>query len=59
MKQQAHREKKEVEEWKKRNKVMLSIKDLEFKEHLAKKLVEHYIGLYIIDEVVSTNIVKL
>ena len=37
---------------------MLSIKDLVFKERLAKKLVDQYIGLYIIDEVVTTNTVK-
>ena len=38
---------------------MLNIKDLVFKEWLVKKLVDQYIGLYIIDEVVSTNTVKL
>jgi len=38
---------------------MLSIKDLVFKERLVKKLVDQYVSLYIIDEVVSTNIVKL
>ena len=38
---------------------MLSIKDLVFKEQLKKKLVDWYISLYIIDEVVSTNMVKL
>ena len=42
-----------------RDKVILIIKDLVFKERLAKKLVEQYIGLYIIDKVVSTNAVKL
>jgi len=35
------------------------MKDLVFKEWLAKKLVDQYIGPYIIDEVVSTNVVKL
>jgi len=59
MKQQADRERKEGEEWKKGDKVMLSTKDLVFKERLAKKLVDQYIGPYIIDEVVSTNVVKL
>jgi len=39
-KQQADRERMEVEEWKKGNKVMLSIKYLVFKERLAKKLVD-------------------
>jgi len=38
---------------------MLSMKDLIFKEQPAKKLVDQYIGLYIINEVVSTNVVKL
>jgi len=38
---------------------MLSIKDLVFKERLVKKLVDQYVSLYIIDKVVSTNIVKL
>ena len=30
-----------------------------FKEQPTKKLVDQYIGLYIIDEVVSTNMIKL
>ena len=38
---------------------MLSMKDLVFKERLAKKLVDWYVGSYFIEEVVSTNIVKL
>jgi len=49
----------EVEKWKKSDRLMLSIKDLVFKERLAKKLLDQYIGLYIIDKVVSTNVVKL
>jgi len=53
------KERKEVEEWKKENKVMLSMKDLVFKERLTRKLVDQYVGPYIIKEVVSTNIVKL
>ena len=35
------------------------MKDLVFKERLVRKLVEKYVGLYEIKEVVSTNIVKL
>ena len=35
------------------------MKDLVFKERLAKKLVNQYIGPYFIDEVISTNAVKL
>ena len=38
---------------------MLSMKDLVFKKRLAKKLVNWYISLYIIDKIISTNAVKL
>ena len=38
---------------------MLSTKDLVFKERPVKKLVDHYVGPYTIEEVVSTNTVKL
>ena len=38
---------------------MLSMKDLFFKERLARKLVNWYVGPYIIDEIVSTNAIKL
>jgi len=38
---------------------MLSTKDLVFKEQLTKKLVDWYIGPYIIDKIVLTNIIKL
>ena len=59
MKRQVNRERKEVEEWKKSNKMMLSTKDLVFKERPAKKLVDWYIGPYLIEKVVFTNTVKL
>jgi len=39
--------------------MILSIKNLVFKERLARKLVDQYVGLYIIDKVVSTNIIEL
>jgi len=48
-----------VKEWKKREKVMLSTKDLVFKERPAKKLMERYMGPYEIEEVISRNPVKL
>ena len=35
------------------------MKDLVFKERPVRKLVDQYIGPYIIEEVVSTNAVKL
>ena len=59
MKRQADRGRKETEDWKKGDKVMLSIRDLVFKERLARKLVDRYIGPYMIKKVVSTNAVKL
>ena len=48
-----------MEDWKKEDRVMLSTKDLVFKEKSARKLVDRYIGPYVIEEVVSTNTVKL
>jgi len=59
MKQQANRRRKEAEMWKAEDKIMLSMKNLVFKERLARKLVDCYVGPYIIDKVVSTNTVKL
>ena len=59
MKRQADRERKETKDWKKGDRVLLSNKDLVFKERLVRKLVDQYIGPYTIEEVVSTNTVKL
>ena len=59
MKRQADRGRKKTKDWKKGDRVMLSTKDLVFKERLARKLVDQYVGPYTIEEVVSTNIVKL
>ena len=59
MKRQVNKERKWSEDWKKGNRVILSMKDLVFKERLARKLVDWYIGPYIIEEIVSTNVVKL
>ena len=59
MKRQADKERKESEEWKKEDRVMLSMKDLAFKERPARKLVNQYIGLYTIKEMIFTNAVKL
>ena len=39
--------------------MLLSTKDLVFKERLVRKLVNRYISPYIIEEIVSTNTVKL
>ena len=59
MKKQVDRRRKKAEIWKKGNKMILSIKYLVFKEQLVKKLVDWYVSLYIIEEIVFTNIVKL
>jgi len=59
MKRQADKRRKKIEDWKKKDRVLLSTKDLVSKERLARKLVDQYIGSYTIEEVVSTNVVKL
>jgi len=59
MKRQVDSRRKETEEWKKGDRVMLSTKDLVFKERPVKKLVDRYVGPYTIEKVVSTNAVKL
>ena len=41
------------------DKVLLSTKDLVFKERPSKKLTERYVGSYAIEEIVSSNAVKL
>jgi len=38
---------------------MLSTRDLVFKERPVRKLTERYVGPYAIEEVVSSNAVKL
>jgi len=53
------RNRRETEEWKKEDKVMLSMKDLVFKERPVQKLTERYMGPYAIEEVVLSNAVKL
>jgi len=59
MKRYADKKRKEVKNWRKGDKVMLSTKDLVFKKRLVRKLVERYVGPYKIEEVVSMNAVKL
>jgi len=59
MKKYADRGRKGSEEWKRGDQVLLSTKDLVFKERPSKKLTERYIGSYAIEEVVSSNAVKL
>ena len=59
MKRQADWERREMENWKREDRVMLSTKDLMFKERPARKLVDQYIEPYTIKEVIFTNAVKL
>jgi len=59
MKRYVNRNRRETEEWKKGDRVMLSTKDLVFKERPVRKLTERYVGPYAIEEVVSSNAVKL
>ena len=59
MKRYADRGRRETEVWKKEDRVLLSTKDLVFKERPTKKLTERYVEPYAIEEVVSSNAVKL
>ena len=51
--------KRETEEWKRGDRMLLSTKDLVFKKRPVRKLTERYVGPYEIEEVVSSNTVKL
>ena len=59
MKRYVDRGRKKTEEWKKGDRVLLSTKDLVLKERPTKKLMERYVVLYAIKEIVSLNAVKL
>ena len=59
MKRYTDQNRKETKEWKRGDRVILSIKDLVFKERPACKLTKRYVGPYAIEEVVSSNMVKL
>ena len=59
MKRYADRGRKETEEWKKGDWVLLITKDLVFKKRPSKKLTERYVGPYRIEEVILSNAVKL
>ena len=56
IKRQADKRRKKVQKWKKRTKVILSTKNLVFKERLAKK---RYIELYEVEEIILENTIKL
>ena len=59
MKRYADHSRRETEEWKKGDRVLLSTKDLVFKERPVRKLTERYVRPYKIEEVISSNAVKL
>ena len=59
MKRYVDQNRKEIEEERKGDRVMLSTKDLVFKERPVQKLTERYVGLYEIEEIVLLNAVKL
>ena len=57
MKRQADRSRKEAEEYRIGDKVLISTKD--FSMELMKKLTEKFIGLYVVKKIVSENVVEL
>ena len=61
MKRQADRSRKEAEEYRVGNKVLISTKDfsMELRKRATKKLTEKFIGLYVVKKIVSENAVEL
>ena len=61
MKRQADRSRKEAEEYRVGNKVLISTKDFsaELMKRVTKKLMEKFIGPYIVRKIVSENVVEL
>jgi len=61
MKRQADRNRKEAEEYKVGDKVLISTKDLlmELMKRVTKKLTEKFIGPYVVKKIVSENAVEL
>ena len=59
MKKYVDHSRRETEEWKRGDRVLLNTKDLVFKKRSVRKLTERYVGPYEIEEVVSSNVVKL
>ena len=59
MKRYVDRSRKEIEKWEKGDRVLLSTKDLVFKKRPTKKLMERYVGPYVIEKVISSNTIKL
>ena len=61
MKKQADRNRKKTEEYKVGDKVLISTKDflMELMKRATKKLMEKYIGPYVVKKIVSENAVGL
>ena len=61
MKRQADRNRKEAEEYKVGDKVLISMKDfsMELRKRATKKLTEKFIGPYVVKKIVSENVVEL
>ena len=61
MKRQVDKNRKEAEEYKVGNKVLISTKDFskELIKRATKKLMEKFIGPYVVKKIVSENVVKL
>jgi len=61
MKRQADRSRKEVEEYRVGDKVLISTKDflIELMKRATKKLMEKFIGPYVVRKIVSENVVEL
>jgi len=61
MKRQADRSRKEAEEYRVGNKVLISTKDfsMELMKRVTKKLMEKFIGLYVVKKIVLENAVEL
>ena len=53
MKKYADRGRRETEVWKKGDRVLLSTKDLVFKERPSKKLTERYVGPYALENLMN------
>ena len=61
MKRQADRNRKEAEEYRVGDKVLISTKDflMELMKRAMKKLIEKFIGPYVVRKIVSENTVEL
>ena len=61
MKRQADRNRKETEEYRVEDKVLISIKDfsMELMKRATKKLMEKFIGPYVVKKIISENAVEL